>query len=951
MASSELKMDNVEGTETLNELEASCPPLSNITTPLELSQLTPSQLDISTQSFTPSSNVKEKSRLAQLKAKRRSNVGVRGSPETNSLIRYIAQQRMKTPPTTTQPTQARSFSPRFPSTLKQKMAIFQSIIAVEENENEMVPQQDNHTGGCIKTRDFLSGDGWSCDDGSGGKENKTPVSQPPFPTPPPSKGRCTAVPQGECVEEIGKANTPVLKRTGAILKQQLNNEVAVVQNKDHHPALTVTPGAQPQPQNGTELCGELERTSVSLPPALHTNAVSQPSPLKQICTPTKEEQDQECSFEVHSPSQPLVVHSGPDRTNLSPLFAIPSLLEMNPTDSSGGNVTSTVKRKKQVRFGILLPPELFDKKLPPSTPLRKGGTPGRVPTSAMVSQLRSLLKTPQGTSLTLAQPDFSSPSLTGASPPLTSGPCCGEQITFPSMEDDVDRSLDNAELETQPLDLNSAFQKEDSVCEALPDAAPVPDPALDREPEPDAPATARSRSRKRKQPEEESKPVKKRSLRTAAKSACGRMKNSAKRGFGKKEVNHSLYGKRAYASKNPNLSPITENLSSLSCSPTPQHPHTRRHTAKGDSSLLEDVINSDPITGVVMAAALWQSRRCPAAGGVSPEDTTSAAEPSVGPSEDRQAPVGFTTGRSGTGRAARAGRRRSGPTNTFRTKEQKEPSVIRGGRGKGRKVSVPVDDCLSEEQVDNTDAEQDPTETSQAEVSESSPAKHTVPGDREGEPNAQFTSDPVDTDQCNNTLPDAGRSGESPVRADTTPCLPTHEVNATVASLEQEAVSHVEQRPNKGKQRGEARGPGRSRGRRSSIYARSVVEEREEAQAPQSNGPEAVEESGQEVENDSHRSEMEQGSITEQDFFRDSLLPPWAQEEFSIDDVLQPLPSRGHRSVRRSLRNQSQSSTLEARGSGLAWLPQTSPDSIGAIRRKTRGRRSSIQALLPPPLE
>ncbi|XP_071014940.1 uncharacterized protein [Oncorhynchus clarkii lewisi] len=423
------------------------------------------------------------------------------------------------------------------------------------------------------------------------------------------------------------------------------------------------------------------------------------------------------------------------------------------------------------------------------------------------------------------------------------------------------------------------------------------------------------------------------------------MKNLAKSGFGKKEVNHALYGKRAYASKNPNLSPITENLSSLSCSPTPQHPHTSRHTAKGDSSLLEDVINSDPITGVVMAAALWQSRLCPAAGGVSPEDTIPTAEPSVGPSE---APVGFTTGCFGTGRAARAGRRWSGPTNTFRTKEQKEPSVIRGGRGKGRKVSVPVD-CLSEEQVENTD--QDPTETSQAEVSESSPAKHTVPGDRESEPNAQCTSDPVNTDQCTCTLPDAGRSGGSPVRADTTCCPPTHEVSATVASLDQEAVSHVEQRSNKGKQRGEARGPGRSRGRRSSIYASSVVEEREEAQAPQSIGPEAVEESGQDVENDIHRSEMEQGSITEQASFRDSLLPPWAQEEFSIDDVLRPLPSRGRRSVRRSLRNQSQSSTLEARGSGLAWLPQTSPDSIRAIRRKTRGRRSSIQALLPPPLE
>lgn len=40
----------------------------------------------------------DKSRLAQIKAWRRSNVGARGSPETNSLIRFRAQQRTKTPP-------------------------------------------------------------------------------------------------------------------------------------------------------------------------------------------------------------------------------------------------------------------------------------------------------------------------------------------------------------------------------------------------------------------------------------------------------------------------------------------------------------------------------------------------------------------------------------------------------------------------------------------------------------------------------------------------------------------------------------------------------------------------------------------------------------------------------------------------------------------------------------
>lgn len=51
----------------------------------------------------------DKSRLAQIKARRRSSVGVRGSPETNSLIRFMAQQRMKTPPTIQTP-EVRCFS-------------------------------------------------------------------------------------------------------------------------------------------------------------------------------------------------------------------------------------------------------------------------------------------------------------------------------------------------------------------------------------------------------------------------------------------------------------------------------------------------------------------------------------------------------------------------------------------------------------------------------------------------------------------------------------------------------------------------------------------------------------------------------------------------------------------------------------------------------------------------
>ncbi|KAL0979210.1 hypothetical protein UPYG_G00182180 [Umbra pygmaea] len=848
MASSELKNDCFEQNENFNQ--TSCPsPLSNRTTLLDFSTLTPSQLGISTQSFTPSSNIKDKTRLAQLKAKRRSNIGVRGSPETNSLIRYIAQQRLKTPPTNSLPTQAKPFTP---STLKQKMAVFQSILCVEENEDQITQQQSSHTGCCIKTSDGLSSDWASCD--NAGKENDTPAGQHVTPQPPPTKRRCAAGPLRVCAEEIRKANTPVVKHSAPSQQQETSERQSA-------PVTPRTP-----PQNDPEPCVEVDPAGVSLSPAPPSAAGSQIKQGEPQATPPERwQQDQEQSFELHSPCQAVRARRGPFRTTLPPPFSKPSHLEFNPTDeveSSVGHVDCTVK-KKQVRFGVLLPPELFDKSLPPSTPLRKGGTPARVLTPN--SQLRSLLKTPQRTPL--AQPQFCSPSLYGASPKLTVKPSSGDQgrannqgkIMFPSM-DDVDSSLtDNAEL-TQPLDLTSAFEEEQSACLEVPCAALEPDstPALEPVPEPAEPT--RSHNRKRKLPEDKREAVK-RSTRTAAKSACGRMKTSGKRAFGK-AVNRSLYGKRDYASKNPALSPIREALFPA-C----------KHTAKVLSSLLENV--------------------------------------------------------SVPGRAAKVERRRSDSTKISGRKGHNAQCVTagKGGRGGDRKVSVPVDDCLSKETEEHhsAESEQEPTGSIQSEDSSSSSANHTQP--------VEFASMGSDPDLFSSSN-SARNEDANDVKADDEPWPPSGQVSTTVVPCQQEAETHVEPRPHRAKHRVSNRSLGRSGGSRAHVYSSPIKEESKEVRAPPPHSPEALEES-------------EQGNTTEQ--APEPLLPPWILDEFSIDDVLRPVPSRGSRSVRRSLRNQN--TGLDSSGSGLAWLPYISPDSIKTERRKTRGRRSSIQALQLPMLE
>lgn len=81
-----------------------------------------------------------------------------------------------------------------------------------------------------------------------------------------------------------------------------------------------------------------------------------------------------------------------------------------------------MKVKKQVRFGGPLSPEFFDKNLPPSTPLQKGGTPARAPTPGGDLLLRSVLKTPQSCEARAAagQRDQLSPSEFEASPALVS---------------------------------------------------------------------------------------------------------------------------------------------------------------------------------------------------------------------------------------------------------------------------------------------------------------------------------------------------------------------------------------------------------------------------------------------------------------------------------------------------------------------------------------------------
>ncbi|XP_028271173.1 cell division cycle-associated protein 2 isoform X2 [Parambassis ranga] len=846
MAKKEMDTTMGDQEEKISPSEEDTPPVLNETSaPLNFCEMAPSDFGISLKSFTPaSSNHKDKSRLAQIKARRRSCVGVRGSPVTNSLIRFIAQQKMKTPPTPQTPELVGSspFLPQVASTLRQKMASFQSLMDVEESDaSDPLPAQDSNTGGCIKTRDYLS-DRSSL---GGGKENN------PLVTPTPRKRRRLGPVKG-CSVEIREASTPILH--SSLKEQEVEEQQEIQAVKDG-------------PLSSSETVEEAQAVF----PQLHVEAVP------NVCSPTKTHEDG--GFELQKPSQPLPddpeaaippQHSSPFQS-----ASFPSLLEVKPTGEDGSAGASTVK-KKRVRFGGPLSPEFFDKNLPPSTPLQKGGTPALSLTPGGREQLRSVLKTPQRSEQKKSQPqpDLISPTALGS--PVLSIPHHrrmpsqveedeekDEKIVFPSIEDLDSAVTSDTECtwDAQPLNLNITFHEEslsqtvtDFDTEAstpsqtdVPDQSPtcpeetqpeahiedpVPAPSSHRrkkvchnlqftpatEEEPTLNAPARSTSRKRKQ-SEESEPVK-RSTRSAAKSASGKMKlmSNTTRQWSK-DVDRSLYGSREHASKNPTLSPITESLSFISRSPAA--PQAESCTVPNQE------------TQVIPEMA---------------DDNQAVGDLAVTDTLERSSEVSVPSPKSHNKSTIRKGRSLSG--------------LIVGRRGlKKRKVSVAVSEEPQDQTTGQTDELCEDQTTTSLEVSKASVC-------------------PPSAEQSSNTEL-AQRKAKRGKK------------NLVNGSVQQ---NHTEERQ----------------------INHDLEEKAQEDQA-------AVQQENIQPISDSQE---ERGAAN-------ADLASW-QADFNFEDVFKPVATRGQQSVRRSLRNQS-NTKQSGDSAGLAWMTRTSPISSKEARRKSQG--------------
>ncbi|XP_061528945.1 cell division cycle-associated protein 2 isoform X5 [Phycodurus eques] len=808
--------------------------------PLDFLKLTPSQFGITVQSFSPvPSGHKEKSRLAQLKARRRSSVGVRGSPETNSLIRFIAQQKMKNSSNCQTPELVRGspFLPRVSSTLKQKMASFHNLMGVEEGEvSDVMPRKGDYTGGGIKTRDYLS-DEYNQEEG---KENHPPVLSPA-----PSKKRRVAPLEG-CEGKIRETHThtPDLRLNGS----EEGDMEQVAECND-----TVNKGLP----RSSETEEETQPVLLSTP---LRGCRKPPVSVKHVFSFTSNQQDNVFEPRSHSQVQPSELRSASPEKSLSAFqFSLrPSQLEIKPAEENSSSGASAAKKKmKRVHFGGALSPEFFDKHLPPSTPLQKGGTPARFPTPVGFLKLHSALKTPQKneTCAPQAQPVFS--SVFCASPVLAvfhkhrmlpmaeDGVEEFEKIIFPSIEESDSTAMTDTELlNYAQLNLNNAFQDEPLSQVETTEVKSETSPAYqlnvlnelqslseEKQPESVSNAAARLMNREKKLPEER-KPVRK-SARSAAKPSETIKLTSTASNRWKKEVNYSLYGSRENASKNPTLSPITEFFTHHSAAAK----HTPPTSRKDESSYLKSE----------------SARRGP------------------------RTAVSYGDSRSGA------------PVFTSKRATEKKRSSPRSRITRGlKKVNVSVDDLLCVEPqmqtAENTSENDEEEVTTITAVSMEAPSEHIVPEQVSAGAEEHCTQ----TDAVSpSTHTDANSECHLIVDGSTSACL--LEETTTVTATTTATMTTTQQALNV------------SRSRRRSVNL-------------------ADEKPKQEVETQQKKPSASKSESPEEEAQVNSGMASW-QTYLNIEDVFKRVPSNGQRSVRRSLRNQSNTDNH----TGLAWVLQLSP--------------------------
>ncbi|KAM9165984.1 cell division cycle-associated protein 2 isoform 1-T3 [Pangshura tecta] len=554
--------------------------------PIDFASVTIAEFGITPESFTAKPSA-EKS--IALKLKRRSTIGVRGSPENNSLIRYLAQQRRnKTEDPFTK--QASPFKHQNVGSLKDKISAFQSSFqsAQEDEERACFPGLSQEE--CVSQ-------------GAGYSQNKPPFTKQHEQSQLSEKfaSECKSVAYRENLKEkltngdktaatiqvckivSPPEEVPIIETTTATISKEVPCTRPVTESGSLSLEIIPLMGSPKTPRNITFECiseevggntgSQLSRKKVTFAEQLRLEIFDETMPL--VTPPQKG--NLPSSEQSHNGSSCLrsVLKKTPVKLlmeNVKELVSNTTGMEGNEpllfsdlsrsceerqTDRSNTKTIDTTDvyssekpmKRKKVTFGEDLTPEVFDKTLPANTPLRKGATPISNPGSQSDSPptIISSMREP------LSQPNFDD--------------CDGDDEYVKPLQVSVAVPENMKEIYSSVNKNSCARITRSSTKRKYSNISEETDVTISTD------ITAKNA--------QDIKNVRKGKVQRGKenKSAPKRIPKVKLKGYGgkrgKKKVEKSLYGQREVASKKPLLSPIPEIPEVLSSAPSsPNSPKT-----------------------------------------------------------------------------------------------------------------------------------------------------------------------------------------------------------------------------------------------------------------------------------------------------------------------------------------------------------------------------------------
>ncbi|XP_021491176.1 cell division cycle-associated protein 2 isoform X1 [Meriones unguiculatus] len=527
--------------------------------PLDFSTVTVEQLGITPESFVKTPSGKSPSSLQ--KSRRRSTVGVRGSPETNCLIRFIAQQRNlkkagRSPLAHLSPFQDSPGLYRNGSALRKRIAAFRSAFySIEETEKMTTGPAASKADGTPQTSNLTKKEGLVEYQQSGfpavSSSKRRRISSQDSPDDQLSDAKGKVAHAQVCADQAraGAASADLAEKSSDVGSAQPGCMVAplpLLELMEASHGLAVADWAEgAKPAHAVPLDTAAAQPSSSPAPATRP-------PVTPVCTVCRSSSPSAKTFVLRSVLRKPGKLFSENRKEYN-LCDNGAHLNPDPSNHYRGQGTGeenckipdcqNLRKRKRVTFGEDLSPEVFDESLPPNTPLCKGGTPAHQRNRNAISPLQSPFDEQ------FLQPNFDDKeeNLENIEPPQVSFTILSPSKSSFSETPGTDAcsSLNNHEEITcsvgrpkrTSLRIKLMNSAEEDVCNSS---------ATGAEP-------CKEKNMRRRKPQE-----KKCTSKALPKKKQVSKSYRKKRRKGVKGVEKSLYGQREIASKKPLLSPISE---------------------------------------------------------------------------------------------------------------------------------------------------------------------------------------------------------------------------------------------------------------------------------------------------------------------------------------------------------------------------------------------------------